>query len=147
MYESLSEQSRLYDFFNFFVMETFKHIHSREKSMVKPHVPITQLQQLPTFCHISSIPHFFLKYLKSNPRDHTIPQLKMKVKFAQLCPILCDRMDHTVHGILQARILVWVAFPFSRGSSQSRDWTQVSHIAGGFFTNWATREAQEYWSR
>ena len=43
-------------------------------------------------------------------------------------------------------ILEWVAFPFSRGSSQPRDGTQVSHIAGGFFTSWATREAQEYWS-
>ena len=49
----------------------------------------------------------------------------------------------TVHGILQARILEWVAFPFSRGSSQRRDQTQVSHIAGGFFTWWVTREAQE----
>ena len=51
-------------------------------------------------------------------------------------------MDYTVHEILQARILEWVAFPFSRGSSQPRDWTQVSHIAVGFFTSWATREAQ-----
>ena len=50
-------------------------------------------------------------------------------------------MDYTVHGILQARILQWVAFPFSRGSSQLRDRTQVSRIAGGFFTSWATR----YW--
>ena len=40
-------------------------------------------------------------------------------------------MDYTVHGILQVRILAWVAFPFSRGSSQPRDWTQVSCIAGG----------------
>ena len=46
-------------------------------------------------------------------------------------------MDYTVHEILQARILEWVAFPFSSGSSQPRDWTQVSSIAGGFFTNWA----------
>ena len=53
----------------------------------------------------------------------------------------CDPMDYTVHGILQARILEWVAFPFSRESSQPRDQTQVSHIAGGFFTSWATREA------
>ena len=44
-------------------------------------------------------------------------------------------------GILQARILEWVAFPFSRGSSQPRDWTQVSRIAGVFFTCWVTREA------
>ena len=44
-------------------------------------------------------------------------------------------------GILQTRILEWVAIPSSRGSSQPRDWIQVSHIAGGFFTIWATREA------
>ena len=40
----------------------------------------------------------------------------------------------------------WVAFPFSRGCSQPRNWTQVSHIAGGFFTSWATGQVQEYWS-
>ena len=55
-------------------------------------------------------------------------------------------LNISVHGILQARILEWVAFPFSRGSSQLRDRTQVSCIAGGFFTSWAIREAQEYWS-
>ena len=55
-------------------------------------------------------------------------------------------MDCTVQRILQARILEWVAFNFSRGSSQSRYWTQVSRIAGGFFTSWTTREAQEHWS-
>ena len=65
---------------------------------------------------------------------------------AQSCPTLCSLVDYIVHGILQARILVWVAFPFSRGSSQPRDGTQVSCIAGRFFTSWATREAQEYWS-
>ena len=50
-------------------------------------------------------------------------------------------MDYTDHGILQARILEWVAFPFSRGSSQPRNRTQISCIAGRFFTSWATREA------
>ena len=50
-------------------------------------------------------------------------------------------MDFTVHGILQARILQWVAIPFSKGFSQPRDRTQVSHIASGFFTSRATREA------
>ena len=50
----------------------------------------------------------------------------------------------TVHGILQARVLEWVAFPFSRGSSQPRDRTQVSHIASGFFTSRATREDNIY---
>ena len=69
-----------------------------------------------------------------------------EVKLSQSCPTLCDPMDCIVHGILQARILEWVAFPFSRGSSQPKDRTQVSHIAGGFFTIWTTREAQEYWN-
>ena len=64
-----------------------------------------------------------------------------EVKVAQSCPTLLDPMDYTVHGILQARILEWVAFPFSRRSSQPRDQTQVSRIAGRFFTRWATREA------
>ena len=72
--------------------------------------------------------------------------MKVKVKVTQSCPTLCDPMHYTVHGILQARILEWVAFPFSRGSSQPRDQTQVYPIAGGFFTSWTTREAQEYWS-
>ena len=52
-------------------------------------------------------------------------------------------MDYTVHGILQARIPQWVAVPFSRGSYQPRDRTQVSHIAGRFFTSRATREAHQ----
>ena len=66
------------------------------------------------------------------------------VLFAQLCPSLCEPMDcrllgSSAHGILQARILEWVAIPFSRGSSQPRDQTQVSCIEGRFFTVWATR--------
>ena len=51
------------------------------------------------------------------------------VKVTQSCPTLCDPMDYTVHAILQARILEWVAVPFSRGSSQPRNQTQVSCIA------------------
>ena len=68
---------------------------------------------------------------------------EVKVKFAQLCLTLCDPMDDTVHGIFQPRIMEWIAVPFSSWSSQSRDRTQVSRIAAGFFTSWATREAQE----
>ena len=56
-------------------------------------------------------------------------------------PDCCNPMCYTVYGILQARILEWVAFPFFRESSQLRDQTQVSCIAGRFFTNWVTREA------
>ena len=65
---------------------------------------------------------------------------------------LCNPMNcslpgsSSVMGILQARILKWVAMPAFRGSSWPRDWTQVCCIAGGFFTVWATREAQEYCS-
>ena len=67
---------------------------------------------------------------------HTqILEKKVKVKVTQSCPTFCDPVDCIVHGILQARILEWVAFPFSRGSSQPMDQTQVSHIAGGFFTS------------
>ena len=54
---------------------------------------------------------------------------------------LCDPPDSSVHGILQARIVEWVAMPSSRGSSQPRDWIWVSCTAGGFFTIWATRQA------
>ena len=58
----------------------------------------------------------------------------------------CDSMDcslpgSSVHGILQVRILEWVAISFSRGSSQPRNWTRVSCITGKFFTTWATQEA------
>ena len=68
---------------------------------------------------------------------------------AQLCPTLCEPMDYSpplssIHGILQARILELVAIFFSRGSSQLRDQTQISHIAGGLFTIWAIREAHIY---
>ena len=67
------------------------------------------------------------------------------VKVTQLCLTFCDPMDHTDHVILQARILEWVAVPFSRGSSQPKDRTQVSCITGRFFTSWATREAKGVW--
>ena len=72
-------------------------------------------------------------------------ELKLS-EVAQSCPTLWDPMDYSlpgssVHGILQARVLEWVAISFSRRSSRPRDWTQVSCIAGRCFTVWATREA------
>ena len=78
--------------------------------------------------------------------EHTKGMLKVKVLVTQSCPTLCDPMDHSSpgsspRGILQATVLEWVAIPFSMGSSRPRDWSQVSHIASGFFTIWATREA------
>ena len=61
--------------------------------------------------------------------------LHCELKVAQSCLTLCNPMDCTVCGILQTRILEWVALPFSRGSSQSRDQTLVSLIEGGFITS------------
>ena len=71
---------------------------------------------------------------------------RKKSVVAQSCPTICDPPDSSLpgssdHGILQAGILEWVAIPFSRGSSWSRDWTQVFSTAGRFFIIWATREA------
>ena len=64
----------------------------------------------------------------------------MYVLVTQLCPTLCKLMDcspsgSSVHGILQARILEWIAIPFSKGSPQPRNQTQVFNTAGRFFTN------------
>ena len=68
--------------------------------------------------------------------------MNVKVKVTQSHPTLCDPMDYTVHGILQASIL---PFPSrTRGSSRPRDWTQVPYIARGFFTSWATRGSPEW---
>ena len=58
-----------------------------------------------------------------------------EVKVAQSCLTLCDPMDYAVHGIVQASTLEWVAFPFSGGSFQYRDQTQVIHSEGGSFTS------------
>ena len=76
---------------------------------------------------------FFLKFA---PLEH----LCACMLTAQSCLTLCDPMNYSspgssVQGMLQARILEWVAFPFSGGSSQPRDRTQVSRIAGRFFTS------------
>ena len=65
-------------------------------------------------------------------------------KVAQSCLTLCDPLDYIVHGILQARTLEWVAFPFSRGSSQPRDRTQVYLHCKWSLYQLSHREAQEY---
>ena len=73
-------------------------------------------------------------------------KVKSESQVAQLCPTLCNPMDcstpgSSIHGILYAKMLDWVAIPFSSRSSWLRDWTHVSSIAGRFFTIRATREA------
>ena len=75
--------------------------------------------------------------------------LSSESEVAQSCPTLCDPMDcslpaSSLHGILQARVLEWIAISFSRGSTWPRDWTRVSHIPGRHFNLWATREALNY---
>ena len=70
--------------------------------------------------------------------------LNLSFWVSESCSVVSNSLwpyRHIVHGILQARILDWVAFLLCRGSSQPRDWTQVSCIAGGFVSCWATREA------
>ena len=81
--------------------------------------------------------HIYLLFCLPNLIANNLPftsyenTISVKVKVTQLCMTLCDPMDYTVYGILQARILEWVAFPVSRGSSLPRDLTQVFRIAGG----------------
>ena len=67
----------------------------------------------------------FLLFAKLDAFLNWFLNFKWVVKVTQSCLTLCDPMDYTAHGILQARILEWVAFPFSRGSSQTRNWAQV----------------------
>ena len=94
----------------------------------------------------------YLCFLSLNLSGLVADLTNMLCLVAQSCPTLCNPMDcsppgPSVHGIIQERILEWVATPFSRGSSPPRDRTQVSHVAGRFFTIWATREERWYrWS-
>ena len=79
--------------------------------------------------------------------EKNITSCGFKIHLREVKVIQLDPMEYTVHGILQVRILEVVTFPFPRDSSQTRVRTQVSHIAGRFFTSWVTRESQEYWSQ
>ena len=96
------------------------------------HPPCHRCVQVGVFM-IVAICSFYPELWHSTTTQYYHPQVKVKV--AQSCLTLCDPMNYIVHGILQDRILEWVAFHFSRGSSQPRDQTQVSHVAGGFFTS------------
>ena len=82
----------------------------------------------------------FIFLLKTSNRAHIFFLILSLWMFlgSESCSVmstLCEPMDYTVYGTLQARILEWAVFPFSRGSSQPRDRTQVSHITGRFFTS------------
>ena len=99
--------------------------------------PLPQAQALPC-----SLPCFIFIIICS-----TLPPLSLSV--SQSCLILCNTMDcnqpgSSVHGILQTRVLEWVAISLSSGSSPIRNWTHISLIAGRFFTSRTTREALQY---
>ena len=94
------------------------------------------LQELLTFLAAQSCPRIPRPPLDTSESESEV---------AQSCPTLCDPVDcslpgSSVHGIFQAIVLEWIAISFSRGSSQTRDWTQVSGIVDRHFTVWATRE-------
>ena len=74
-------------------------------------------------------------YICSFAQRYALVKGAVKVKLAQSSPTLCTPVEYTVHGILQARILERVAFPFSRVTSQPRDRTKVSRFVGRFFTS------------
>ena len=88
----------------------------------KPTILLPRVQR--THSHLSH----FLSLRASLP-------VRPEVKFTQSCPTLCAPMYYTVHEILQARIVEWIAFPFSRGSSQPKDRALFSHTADWFFTS------------
>ena len=97
-------------------------------------MPFKRWMDKQTFILYSGIPFLRIESYSTVPKKKKNYPLSYEmtwseVKVSQSCPILWDPMDYTVHGILQARILEWIAFPFSRGSSQLRDQSQVSHIA------------------
>ena len=88
------------------------------------------------YCKVSSFIFFPLNLIKEKKKTYWSMKIEVKVLVTQPCPAICNPIDcsppgSSVHGILQARILDWVAISFSRGSSQPRDQTQVSHT---FFT-------------
>ena len=75
--------------------------------------------------------------------EEAVLDIQVKVKVSVMSDCLQPHGLYS-HGILEAKILEWLAFPFSRVSSQPRDQTHISHIAGRFFTSWARRET--FWA-
>ena len=123
----LHDNPRCIDLLIFIAMWLFKQIEPHKSFMV------TEI-----YAEINSISRWEFRIQPAN----SSVRLQVRVKVAQSCTTLCNPKDYTVHGILQARILEWVAFPFSRESSQPRNQTQISPIEGTLFTIWATREGK-----
>ena len=92
----------------------------------------------------SKLQNLKIKNIENSKREGK-NNMQSEVKWSESCSVVSNSLwPHGLYRILQARILGWVVFPFSRGSSHPRDQIQVYHIAGRSFS-WATREAQEYW--
>ena len=83
------------------------------------------------------VPLLLIPEYSGSSKGQRVPDRSKTAQRKPLVKCFLTPMDYTVHGILPARILEWVASPFSRGSSQLKDQTHVSCIAGGFFTNGA----------
>ena len=132
------------------VSPQFCIFYSWETRRLRPHLIVSPWKTSPankTKADLCQQRELILKYI-----THVPPELCAVLCCAVRCSVVSDSFDPIAHqaplsrAILQVRILGWVAMPCSRGSSQSRDQTQVSHIAGEFFPIWTTREAQEYLS-
>ena len=95
------------------------------KALALSHLHCHQMRHRSLFIHILLIRNQLAKKWPNSVRGQV---KESKSEVAQLCLTLCDPMDYTVHGILQARILEWVAFPFSRGPSQPRGRTRISYV-------------------
>ena len=109
--------------------------------------PLACFTMYPLFGHCKFLKNFQIIKLLYTPSLCLLCFLILNALYmlvTQSCPSLCDPMNYSlprssVHGLLQARILEWIAIPFSRGSSQKRDLIWVSHIASKFFTVWVTK--------
>ena len=129
-------------------------LHRHFKSILgegqMPDLKSHKLPGLKSFWNCFRISKSSLKMLKMEENSSLRVCLTLCVSVTQSRPTPCDLMDYSppsssVHGIIQTRILEWVAIPFSRVSFWPRNWIWVFCIAGRFFTIWAIREAQYYY--
>ena len=130
-----------------------KHTHTCAlKQKHFPGLHSKWMRRTPWLLTFDSIPEFLFldKWITNiSTAQYTLESSFRKRKVKSLCcvqlwdPMDCSQPASSIHEIFQARILEWVAMSFSRVSSQPRDQTQVSHIAGSLFTVWATREAKK----
>ena len=133
------------------VAASFVVAHRFSCSAARGIMPDQGLNQCPLLWQVDSLPPdsqeiplspFLIKCkIKDTKKSHSVLALVSQSRLTLCDPIFCSLPGSSVYGILQARILEWVAIPFSRGSSQPRGWIQVSCIAGRFFTVCATRGA------